>query len=142
MGGEENQPDLPVDLGPTWAEALAREWMAALPFYEKHPEDVDRHLPRWVAELEKLERLDKHPVENIERLVRWVYQDDSGDRSAGQWPGWKWNCQTPAKLRQRQKSTDRKYFDVIWEQMERGQGSRKKRFGEVSRDPKDWREEW
>ena len=83
--------------------------------------------PAWLAELDKLHRLDGHSWQDIRELVEWVVHD-TGDGKG--WSGWARNCQSPAKLRKPNKEGV-PYYDYIRERMPR-------RMGRPSSDPSTW----
>ena len=91
--------------------------MGELPYYRSHPADIDAHLERWADAMEKLTRLDKHPWEEVERLVRWVVADHEDGGGGRNWKGWAAVIRTPMKLRQKQPSSSIRYYDVLLEKM-------------------------
>jgi hypothetical protein len=99
-------------------EALARYWMGTRTAYQDSPQLVEQHLQAWCDALEKLVRLDGHSWELVEKVVRWTAEDKVPHRKRGSsWTGWADAVASAPKLRQRQKSTGLKFFDVLRERM-------------------------
>lgn len=99
---------------PTPAQELARWWMLQIPTYQRKPALIGQHLEKWSADLEKLTRIDGHPWELVEQVVRWTALDDE---CRGSWRGWSQVVRAPAKLR-RANGDGIKYFDVLLERMQ------------------------
>lgn len=90
---------------------LAQTWRAALPHLAAHSEWAKVEAS-WLKAFDELHRIDGRSWADIAQLIGAIVED-TGD---GKWPGWAKACQSPAKLRERDKY-NRLYFDVIWEQL-------------------------
>ena len=91
------------------------EYQLSEKFYRKVSEfnsskyDEKPDLQKWSSEFEKLMRLDKVKLEDIETLIDWIFQEGNF---------WNDKVQTPAKFRKRDKE-EVKYFNKIFKQMEK-----------------------
>ncbi len=87
---------------------IAEYWMDKLPYFNTKS-SRDATLPKWLDALEKLHRIDGHNYRDIRDLIELIV-DDTG--SQGSWNGWAKNCQSPMKLRKKNKDGI-PYFDYI-----------------------------
>ena len=90
------------------AELLFSEILKQQPKSKLHALNNGRRqetIARWADDIEKLKRIDKRPIEDIERVISWVTADSF----------WKSNILSGAKLREK--------WDTLVAQMERTAGS-------------------
>ena len=106
------------------AYKITKKWIERSEYLQRNPKEKKKLLPKWLDAVDKLHRIDDHSWEEIDRLCSWIVQD-TGD---GRWSGWSKNCQSPLKLRQRNKD-GLKYWDVIYEAMNRSKRNYKEETG-------------
>jgi hypothetical protein len=51
----------------------------------------------WIAEMERMIRIDRRPSDKIEAVIKWACHD----HGEGRWAGWAVNVRSPGKLRQK-----------------------------------------
>ncbi len=94
---------------PFQAHDIANKWMDSLDEYKTHEDLKKKHLPTWLDALDKLNRIDKLHWDDIDILVDLILADNHPGES---WTGWFNNCQSPVKLRKKNKE-DFPYHMVI-----------------------------
>lgn len=104
-GKKRTKPDSSVYL------PLARWWGEHHPYWQAQPSEMTSHLQGWAEALRLLMENDGRTEEEVRTLAGKIFADHDPD--APKFPGWRDNCVSPAKFRQKKRGDGRTYWVII-----------------------------